>query len=146
MPETFYWHDYETFGAHPARDRPAQFAGVRTDAELNIIGEPLVIFCRPANDYLPHPQACLVTGITPQQALAQGVPECEFIAAIHQQLAAPGTCGAGYNSLRFDDEGHLIGITLVRPKELLEKEDGLQVTLPAPRHVPAEELTPALHG
>ena len=104
MPETFYWHDYETFGANPARDRPVQFAGLRTDAELNIIGEPLVIFCRPANDFLPRPQACLVTGISPQRALAEGLPECEFIASIHRELAAPGTCGVGYNSLRFDDE------------------------------------------
>ena len=104
MSDTFYWHDYETFGANPSRDRPVQFAGLRTDAQLNVIGDPLVIFCRPANDFLPHPQACLVTGITPQQALSEGVPECEFIASIHQELATPGTCGVGYNSLRFDDE------------------------------------------
>lgn len=104
MPDTFYWHDYETFGANPSRDRPVQFAGLRTDAELNILGTPLVIYCRPANDYLPHPQACLITGITPQQALAEGLPECEFIARIHHELATPGTCGVGYNSLRFDDE------------------------------------------
>ncbi len=104
MPDTFYWHDYETFGANPALDRPAQFAGVRTDADLNIVGDPLVIYCRPANDFLPHPRACLITGITPQQALSQGVPECEFIARIHAELAVPGTCGVGYNSLRFDDE------------------------------------------
>ncbi len=81
-----------------------QFAGVRTDTDLNIIGDPLVIFCRPANDFLPHPQACLVTGITPQQALAQGLPEAQFITRIHRELAVPGTCGVGYNSLRFDDE------------------------------------------
>ncbi len=66
---TFYWHDYETFGADPTRDRPSQFAGLRTDADLNPVGEPLVIYGRPANDLLPHPQACLVTGITPQKAL-----------------------------------------------------------------------------
>jgi exodeoxyribonuclease-1 len=81
-----------------------QFAGVRTDAQLNVIGEPLVLFCRPANDFLPHPQACLITGITPQQALSEGLPERDFIARIHKELAAPGTCGVGYNSLRFDDE------------------------------------------
>ena len=104
MSDTFYWHDYETFGTDPSRDRPVQFAGLRTDASLNIIGEPLVIFARPADDFLPHPQACLVTGITPQQALAEGLPECEFIRRIHQELAQPGTCGVGYNSLRFDDE------------------------------------------
>ncbi|GAB3281202.1 exodeoxyribonuclease I [Parahaliea aestuarii] len=104
MPDTFYWHDYETFGADPSRDRPVQFAGLRTDADLNPVGEPLVIYARPSNDFLPHPQACLVTGITPQEALEKGVPECEFIARIHAELAQPGTCGAGYNSLRFDDE------------------------------------------
>ncbi len=101
---TFYWHDYETFGANPARDRPSQFAGVRTDADLNIIGEPLVVYCKPANDFLPQPQACLITGITPQKALADGLPECEFIEKIHAELSQPGTCGVGFNSLRFDDE------------------------------------------
>ena len=104
MPDTFYWHDYETFGTDPSRDRPVQFAGLRTDFDLNVIGEPLVIFARPADDFLPHPEACLITGITPQQALAEGVPESEFIRQIHAELAQPGTCGVGYNSLRFDDE------------------------------------------
>lgn len=104
MPDTFYWHDYETFGADPSRDRPVQFAGLRTDLDLNPIGEPLVLFARPADDVLPQPQACLITGISPQLALEQGVPECEFIARIHAELATPGTCGVGYNSLRFDDE------------------------------------------
>ncbi len=91
-PASFYWHDYETFGADPMRDRPVQFAGVRTDAELNIIGEPLVVFCRPADDFLPHPRACLVTGITPQQALQEGVCESEFAGLINEQLSQPGTC------------------------------------------------------
>ncbi len=104
MPDTFYWHDYETFGADPSRDRPVQFAGLRTDLDLNPVGEPLVMFARPANDFLPHPQACLVTGISPQLALERGMPECEFIGRILQELACPGTCGVGYNSLRFDDE------------------------------------------
>ncbi|MEE4147110.1 MAG: exodeoxyribonuclease I [Halieaceae bacterium] len=104
MPDTFYWHDYETFGADPSRDRPVQFAGLRTDVDLNPVGEPLVLFARPADDVLPQPQACLVTGISPQQALEKGLPECEFIGRIEQELARPGTCGVGYNSLRFDDE------------------------------------------
>ena len=104
MPDTVYWHDYETFGADPSRDRPVQFAGLRTDLDLNPIGEPLLLYARPADDCLPHPQACLITGISPQLALERGVPECEFIDRILQELARPGTCGAGYNSLRFDDE------------------------------------------
>ena len=91
MDGTFYWHDYETFGTDPSRDRPVQFAGVRTDADLNVIGEPLVLYSQPARDVLPHPEACLVTGISPQRALAEGIPEYEFIARIHQELACPGT-------------------------------------------------------
>lgn len=101
---SFYWHDYETFGADTARDRPVQFAGLRTNAALEPVGEPLILYARPTDDYLPHPQACLITGITPQHAAAEGLPEAEFIARIHSELAAPGTCGVGYNSLRFDDE------------------------------------------
>lgn len=101
---TIFWHDYETFGTNPRADRPAQFAGVRTDEELNIIGDPVVLYCRPANDFLPHPEACLLTGISPQLALQKGLPEAEFTARIHAELAQPGTCGAGYNSIRFDDE------------------------------------------
>ncbi|MGB5832224.1 MAG: exodeoxyribonuclease I [Thiohalocapsa sp.] len=104
MAQSFFWHDYETWGAVPARDRPCQFAGQRTDTELNPIGEPLVLFSRPADDLLPQPDACLITGITPQRAVREGVPEAEFARAIQRQLAESGTCGAGYNSLRFDDE------------------------------------------
>ena len=100
---TLYWHDYETWGADPGYDRPLQFAGQRTDLNLNPLGPPLCLFMRPPRDYLPHPEACLVTGVTPQQAEARGVCEAEFIAAIEAELARPGTCGLGYNSLRFDD-------------------------------------------
>lgn len=101
---TFYFHDYETFGKNPAMDRPSQFAGVRTDADFNIIEEPLVIYCRPADDYLPQPEAVMITGITPQLALEKGVNEAEFSAQIHQAFSVPGTCIVGYNNIRFDDE------------------------------------------
>jgi len=101
---TFYWHDYETWGSDPRWDRPAQFAGLRTDEDLQPVGEPLILFCRPANDLLPQPDACLITGITPQQAERRGLIEAEFAQAIHGELARPGTCGVGYNSIRFDDE------------------------------------------
>lgn len=104
MIRSFYWHDYETFGVDPVHDRPSQFAGVRTDADLNIIEEPLVIYCKPADDYLPSPEACLITGITPQKAIQDGYPEAEFIAQINEAFSQPGTCVVGYNSLRFDDE------------------------------------------
>jgi exodeoxyribonuclease-1 len=101
---SFYWHDYETFGRVPRRDRPAQFAGVRTDALLNEIEPPVMLHCRPTPDNLPDPESCLLTGITPQYALAHGVPEHEFAAAIEARLSRPGTIGVGYNSIRFDDE------------------------------------------
>ena len=101
---TFLWHDYETFGAQARRDRPAQFAAIRTDAELNEIGEPIMIYCKPAPDFAPDPQSCLITGITPQICLERGIPEYQFAAAIEQALAEPGTIGVGYNTIRFDDE------------------------------------------
>lgn len=104
MTFSFYWHDYETWGTDPSVDRPSQFAGVRTDENLNIIGEPLVIYCKPVADILPHPEACLVTGITPQHAAHHGVHENAFIARIHAELSQAQTCGVGYNSIRFDDE------------------------------------------
>ncbi|WP_255987631.1 exodeoxyribonuclease I [Chitinolyticbacter albus] len=101
---TFLWHDYETFGVNPRRDRPAQFAGIRTDAELNEIGEPIELYCRPTPDWLPEPEACLLTGITPQRCLQRGVAEHEFAARIEAELGTPGTIGVGYNTIRFDDE------------------------------------------
>jgi exodeoxyribonuclease I len=98
------WHDYETFGTSPAWDRPAQFAAIRTDENLNEIEPPVEIFCSQADDYLPHPQAVLTTGITPQDCNRNGMPEVAFIAEINRILGEPGTCTAGYNSIRFDDE------------------------------------------
>ncbi len=98
------WHDYETFGISPAFDRPAQFAAIRTDEELNPIGEPIELFCQPQEDYLPHPEAVLVTGIEPQSLRKKGTHEAQFFADIHAQTIQANTCTAGYNSIRFDDE------------------------------------------
>jgi exodeoxyribonuclease-1 len=104
MTNSIYWYDYETFGIDPRYDRLAQFAGLRTDEDLNIISDPLVMYCKPADDVLPDPMACMITGITPQKALAEGLIEAEFIAAVHKEFSTPGTCVAGYNNIRFDDE------------------------------------------
>ncbi|MFA0413538.1 exodeoxyribonuclease I [Vibrio renipiscarius] len=101
---TFFFFDYETWGTSPAKDRPSQFAGVRTDMDFNIIGEPLVIYCQPPADYLPGVEAALITGISPQLAASKGFIEPEFIRQIHEQLATPNTINLGYNSIRFDDE------------------------------------------
>ncbi len=102
--QSFLWHDYETFGAHPSLDRPAQFAAVRTDRMLKPIDEPISWYCQPARDVFPHPIASLITGITPQEALKKGSAEAQFAAKIHAEMMLPGTCAAGYNSIRFDDE------------------------------------------
>ncbi|CAB5576432.1 Exodeoxyribonuclease I [Providencia rettgeri] len=101
---SFFIHDYETFGKRPALDRPAQFAGVRTDLDFNIIEEPEVFYCAPADDYLPQPEAVMITGITPQVALSQGINEAEFAKRIHAAFSVPNTCIMGYNNIRFDDE------------------------------------------
>lgn len=101
---SFFWHDYETWGREPRRDGPAQFAGVRTDAQLNEIEPPRVHFCQPPLDRLPDPESCLITGITPQRCRAEGLPEHAFAAQVWDCLGRPGTVGVGYNTIRFDDE------------------------------------------
>lgn len=104
MTKSLFWYDFETTGIDPSRDRPMQVAGVRTDEALNEIGEPLNLYCRLSDDIIPHPKACVVTGIRPQQLEAQGLSEAEFMARLHAELSVPGTCSTGYNSVRFDDE------------------------------------------
>ncbi len=101
---TFFFYDYETFGASPSLDRPCQFAGVRTDQDFNIIEEPVVLYCKPLDDYLPQPEACLITGITPEIAAQKGVSEPEFIQVVHREFSRANTCILGYNNIRFDDE------------------------------------------
>jgi len=104
MAESFLFYDLETYGQDPRRTRIAQFAAVRTDAELNVIDEPVSFFVKPADDLLPSPYATLVTGITPQLAQREGVNEAEAFSRIVEQMGRPQTCTLGYNSLRFDDE------------------------------------------
>ncbi len=101
---SFYWFDFETFGVNPSKDKPSQFAGIRTDYDFNIIDEPLNIYCKPSNDFIPHPEACLITGVTPQLAMQKGLSEKEFFREIHLQISQSNTCSVGYNSIRFDDE------------------------------------------
>ncbi|TKB58488.1 exodeoxyribonuclease I [Ferrimonas aestuarii] len=101
---TLLWHDYETWGADPSRDHPAQFAAIRTDMDLNPIGEPIELFCQLPGDYLPAPEAMFVTGITPQRANRLGDVEAEFMRKVNDQMSIAGTCTVGYNSIRFDDE------------------------------------------
>ena len=104
MSKTFLWHDYETFGRDPARERPVQFASIRTDENLEEIEDGTMIYCRQSPDYLPDPGSCSVHGVLPQTANEYGLGEWEFAHTIHTQMATPGTCTVGFNSIRFDDE------------------------------------------
>ncbi len=101
---TFYWFDYETFGIHPAWDKPAQFAGQRTTLDLKPVGDPIILYCKPPADYLPNPEACRVTQMQPDDIAQRGTNEAEFINNVVSELGRPGTCSVGYNSIRFDDE------------------------------------------
>lgn len=81
-----------------------QFAGQRTDMALQPIGEPDNLLLRLGEDVLPDPDAILVTGITPQQTLREGLTEANFLSYFTEYIATPGTIFVGYNSVRFDDE------------------------------------------
>lgn len=122
---SFYWFDYETFGTSPAWDRPAQFAGLRTNMNLQPVGEASVFYCRLPGDYLPDPRACRITGITPDVVQKLGSNETQFITQVRQQLGFEGTCSVGYNSIRFDDEftRHTLFRNLLDPYEY-EWKDG----------------------
>lgn len=100
----FLFYDYETFGTHTSLDKPAQFASIRTDQNLNIIEEPQCFYCFPPDDYLPDPNAVLITGITPQYTEKHGSNEYKFAKKIHNVLTTPNTCIVGYNNIIFDDE------------------------------------------
>ena len=64
IAKTFYWRDYETTSVNPAKDRASKFAGLRTDWELNVIGELLGIHRKLQEDILPYSAACIITGIS----------------------------------------------------------------------------------
>lgn len=104
MSKTFFFYDLETSGLSPRRDRIMQFAGQRTDLELNPIGGAINLLVKLSNDTLPSPQAIAVTKITPQQTQADGLNEPKLCNFLTQEVFTPETIITGYNSVRFDDE------------------------------------------
>ncbi|MFZ1301350.1 MAG: exodeoxyribonuclease I [Candidatus Microsaccharimonas sp.] len=104
MDQTYFFYDLETSGLNPREDRIMQFAGIRTDLELNPIGEPYNVLVKLNDDTLPAPDALMVTGITPQQTQADGYTEAEFAQFLDEEIFTPGTIATGFNSIRFDDE------------------------------------------
>jgi exodeoxyribonuclease-1 len=104
MAASFFFYDLETTGFDPRSERIMQFAGQRTDLELKPIGEPVNVLIKLTPDILPSPDAIMITGITPQQTIADGVTEAEFLKIFYDEVVKPGTIFIGFNSIRFDDE------------------------------------------
>ncbi len=104
MSSTFLFYDLETFGLNTRYDRIAQVAAVRTDMDLNIVAPPILLYAKLSPDYLPCPQSCIVTHITPQAVNEKGIPEAEVIRILRDEMMKPNTITLGYNTVGFDDE------------------------------------------
>ena len=78
MAQSFYFYDTETSGTRASSDWIMQFAGRRTSLTLEPIGEPDDILIQLPPDILPEPDAVLIHGVTPQQALQDGITEAAF--------------------------------------------------------------------
>ena len=104
MAVSILWYDLETFGRNPRHDRIAQCAFIRTNIALEEIAQPIVLYCKLPQDYLPDPEACYIHGITPQEVEEKGLSEYEFSLQIQREMSVPGSTVTGYNSIQFDDE------------------------------------------
>ncbi len=104
MEASFFFYDLETSGLSPREAKVMQFAGQRTDLNLDPVGEPIDILIKQSDDCLPDPGAVLITGITPQKTLEDGITEDEFIKFFNKEVSKPGTIFVGYNNISFDDE------------------------------------------
>jgi exodeoxyribonuclease I len=124
MAQTFFFYDLETSGLSARADRIMQFAGIRTDMDLNPIGEPYNLLVKVNDDTLPSPEALMVTGITPQQTVVDGYTEAEFARILSEEICTPDTIMTGFNSIRFDDEfvRHLFWRTFRDPYEWCWKD------------------------
>lgn len=104
MAASFFFYDLETTGVNPRDGRIMQFAGQRTDLQLRLIGEPVNVLVKLTDEVLPEPDAVMITSITPQQTIADGITEAEFLKLFWEEVALPDTIFTGFNSVRFDDE------------------------------------------
>lgn len=104
MAQTFFFYDLETSGLNPRQDRIMQFAGQRTDMNLEPIGEPYNLLVTLNDDTLPSPDALMVTGITPQKTVEEGYTEAQFARMLSEEIFTPDTIAVGFNNIRFDDE------------------------------------------
>ena len=104
MAQTFFFYDLETSGLNPRQDRIMQFAGQRTDMNLEPIGNPYNLLMTLNDDTLPSPDALMVTGITSQKTVEEGYTEAQFARMLSEEIFTPDTIAVGFNNIRFDDE------------------------------------------
>ncbi len=100
----FYFYDLETTGFNSREGRIMQFAGQRTNLKMEPIGQPDNMLVKISDDILPDPDAVLITGITPQKTLSDGITEAEFCNYFAEKINLPKTIFVGFNNIRFDDE------------------------------------------
>ena len=124
MAKTFFFYDLETSGLSARDARIMQFAGIRTDMDLNPVGEPYNVLVALNDDTLPSPEALMVTGITPQQTVDEGYTEAQFAQLLSEEIFTPDTIAVGFNNIRFDDEfvRHLFWRTFHDPYEWTWKD------------------------
>ncbi|WP_168920574.1 exodeoxyribonuclease I [Enterobacteriaceae endosymbiont of Macroplea appendiculata] len=104
FPSTFLFYDYETFGLHPIYDRIAQFACVRTNMNLEIISQPITLYCQIPTDYLPNLQTINIHNFNYHDYFNKYLLEYKFAKYINNIFTQHNTCIVGYNNIAFDDE------------------------------------------
>lgn len=102
---SFVIYDLETGGLDSRLDRTMQFAGIRVDENLNILGDPLVLYCKSPSFYIPQKSAIEVTGITSEECQEKGLSEYTFAQQINKFFTQQNnTVVMGFNNIKFDEE------------------------------------------
>ncbi|ABJ90817.1 exodeoxyribonuclease I [Buchnera aphidicola] len=97
------FYDYETFGKNVALDKVSQFCSIETDNKFSYIIKKTILFCYPPIDYLPDPEAILITKILPQYTYKYGLNEYFLSKKIHDIFSQKNICIIGYNNINFDN-------------------------------------------
>ncbi|MDA8561631.1 exonuclease domain-containing protein [Gammaproteobacteria bacterium] len=100
--QTFLFYDIESTGLNKSFDQVLQFAGIRTDKDLNEI-ERYELKVKLNPDIIPSPFATITHRISVKNN-QDNISEYEAIKKIHSWINQPNTKSLGYNTLGFDDE------------------------------------------